>query len=284
MIANRPVSSGPMVAIGGAEDRTSELVILKQVFALSPAHSNEVTVIAAASSIPDQILPVYKAAFERLGASRVNVLAMQDRQQAFDPEAMRLIERSGIIFFTGGDQLRLTSAIGGSPVLRAIRERSRAGAVVAGTSAGAAALPDTMISSGAAGDALRKDAVNMASGLGLVRGLMIDSHFLARGRFSRLMEVGATNPEYLGVGLGEDAAVIIHSNRILEAIGPGHVIIIDSRKLARSNIAALSMGEPVFIENMIVHSLISGHGFDIEARRYLVADELSAALERENGL
>lgn len=195
-----------------------------------------------------------------------------------------MIERSGVIFFTGGDQLRLTNTIGDSPLLRTIRQRSRRNAVVAGTSAGAAALPDLMIYGGAAEEALHKGAVGITRGLGLVEGLFIDSHLLSRGRLSRLMEVGATNPEYLGVGLGEDAAVIIHDNRILEAIGPGHVIIIDSQKLASSNIATLAMGESVAIENMIVHALISGHGFDIEARRYLVAEELSAVLERENGL
>lgn len=288
MTAHRPVPSesdsssagpGPVVAIGGAEDRTSDLAILRQVFSLVPKGNDEVTVIAAASSIPDQILPVYEAAFERLGASQVHSLAMQERRKAADPEAVHLIERSGLIFLTGGDQLRLTSVIGGSPVLQAIRERSMAGAVVAGTSAGAAALPGTMIYGGAVGDALRKGAVNMASGLGLVRGLMIDSHFLARGRFSRLMEVGATNPGRLGVGIGEDAAVIIHSNRILESIGPGHVIILDSRDMASSNIATLSIGEPVSVENMVIHALVSGHGFDINARRYLVADELAAALK-----
>lgn len=293
MTAHRTVSSGldapsagsasarpgPVVAIGGAEDRTSDLAILRQVFALAPGGNDEVVVIAAASAIPDQVLPVYKAAFERLGASRVHGLAMQDRQQAADPQAVRLINRSGVIFLTGGDQLRLTSALGGSPVLKAIRECLMAGAVVAGTSAGAAALPGTMIYGGAIGDALRKGAVNMAAGLGLVRGLMIDSHFLARGRFSRLLEVCATSPGKLGVGIGEDAAVIIHSSRILEAIGPGHVIILDSRNLVSSNIAMLSMGEPLSIENMVIHALISGHGFDIEARRYLVADALAAVLK-----
>lgn len=150
---------------------------------------------------------------------------------------------------------------------------------MAGTSAGAAAMPGTMIYNGAATDALRKGAVNMTFGLGLVDGLIIDSHFLERGRFTRLMEVGATNPEYLGVGLGEDAAVIIHHNQILEAIGPGHVVLIDSRDLASSNIADLRMGEAVAVENMILHAMVSGHGFDVEARRYLAPSELKALLE-----
>lgn len=278
MTSRPPAVCGHIVAIGGAEDRSSELAILKRVFELAPEDNHEVAVIATASSIPEQVLPSYEAAFERLGATQVHALDIQDRQQAADADNAHLIKRSGVIFFTGGDQLRLTTVLGGSATLRAIRERLRAGAVVAGTSAGAAAMPSTMIYNGSASDALRKGAVNMTFGLGFVRGMIIDSHFLERGRFTRLMEVGASNPEQLGVGLGEDAAVIIYPNRILETIGPGHVIIIDSRDLASSNIAELEMGEPVAIENMILHAMVSGHGYDLDARRYLVAEELKAVL------
>ncbi|MCA1769158.1 MAG: cyanophycinase [Halomonas sp.] len=271
-------ASGHLVAIGGAEDRTSDLEILKNVFALAPEGNREVAVIATASGIPKQVLPEYEAAFSRLGASQVHLLEIRDRQEAADADTVRLLERSGIIFFTGGDQLRLTNVLGGSPALKAVRKRLQEGAVVAGTSAGAAAMPGTMIYNGAAADALRKGAVNMTSGLGFVDGLIIDSHFLERGRFTRLMEVGASNPEHLGVGLGEDAGVIIHPHGILEAIGPGHVILIDSLDLASSNIADLDMGKPVAVEHMILHALVSGHGFDVEARRYLEPDELDAAL------
>ncbi|QNI03938.1 cyanophycinase [Halomonas sp. SH5A2] len=271
-------ASGHLVAIGGAEDRTSDLEILKNVFALASEGNREVAVIATASGIPKQVLPEYEAAFSRLGASQVHLLEIRDRQEAADADTVRLLEQSGIIFFTGGDQLRLTNVLGGSPALKAVRKRLQEGAVVAGTSAGAAAMPGTMIYNGAAADALRKGAVNMTSGLGFVDGLIIDSHFLERGRFTRLMEVGASNPEHLGVGLGEDAGVIIHPHGILEAIGPGHVILIDSLDLASSNIADLDMGEPVAVEHMILHALVSGHGFDVEARRYLVPDELGAAL------
>jgi len=278
MASQHPEAPGRIVAIGGAEDRTSDLDILREVFALAPEGHDEVSVIATASGIPDEVLPDYEAAFSRLGASRVHLLGIRDRKQAAEADTVRLIEQSGVIFFTGGDQLRLTNVLGGSPVLKAIRQRLREGAVVAGTSAGAAAMPGTMIYNGAAADALRKGAVNMTFGLGFVDGLIIDSHFLERGRFTRLMEVGASNPEHLGVGLGEDAGVIIHPHGILEAIGPGHVILIDSQDLASSNIANLSMGEPVAIEHMILHALVSGHGFDVEARRYLVPHELGAML------
>jgi len=271
-------TSGSLVAIGGAEDRTSDLEILKKVFALAPDDNQEVAVIATASGIPDQVLPEYEAAFLRLGASQVHSLGIRNRQEAADADTVRLIKQSGVIFFTGGDQLRLTNILGGSPVLKAVQQRLKEGAVVAGTSAGAAAMPGTMIYNGAAADALRKGAVNMTFGLGFVDDLIIDSHFLARGRFTRLMEVGASNPGHLGVGLSEDAGVIIHPHGILEAIGPGHVILIDSQDLASSNIADLAMGEPVAIEHMILHALVSGHGYNVETRRYLGPADLDAVL------
>ncbi|WP_435101295.1 cyanophycinase [Arhodomonas sp. AD133] len=271
---NVAATRGPLVAIGGAEDKTSELEVLTRVFTLAPEGEEEITLIATASGEPEEVLPVYQAAFDRLGADRVHALDIRERQDAANARNVRLVQTSGCIFFTGGDQLRLTNVLGGSPMLGAIRERLDAGAVVAGTSAGAMALTATMIYDGAAADALHKGAVKMTAGLGLVDGLIIDSHFLERGRFTRLMEVGATNPEHLGVGLGEDAAVIVHANGTLEAVGPGHVIIIDSRGMASSNVAELSMGEPVAVENMVMHALISGHGFDVGARRYLVPDAL----------
>lgn len=278
MASNPPTPRGHLVAIGGAEDKTSELEILRRVFSLAPEGKTEVAVLATASGIPDDVLPTYRSAFERLGANRVHGLDVRHREQAADATNVGVVDQCGVVFFTGGDQLRLTHALGGSPLLDAIRRSYMGGAVIAGTSAGAVALSSTMIYDGAAADALRKGAVKMTSGLGLVEGMVIDSHFLERGRFTRLMEVGATNPEHLGIGLGEDAAVIIHADRILEAVGSGHVIVVDSRDLASSNVAEIRDGEPVAVENVIMHALISGHGYDIDQRCYLGPDELNTSL------
>ncbi len=275
--AGRP---GYLVAIGGAEDKSQELIILKRVLELAPGETLDVVVIGTASGIPDQVLPTYRDAFTRAGARCVHTLDIRRRSDAGEAEHLEVIRRAEAIFFTGGDQLRLTHVLGGSPLLEAIRERYEAGAVVAGTSAGAVALSTTMIYNGAAVDALRKGGVHMASGLDFVDGLVIDSHFLARGRFTRLMEVGAANPEQLGVGLAEDAAVVIHPNRILEAVGSGHVILVDSRDVMSSNITEQEEGEPVAVENMIFHALIDGHGFDVDARRYLAPAELRMRLQR----
>lgn len=275
MRSEESAPQGTLVAIGGAEDKTSDLEILKRVFSLAPEGNQEVAVLATASGIPDEVFPAYETAFERLGAPEVHYLDVRTREDARKQENADIVDRCGIIFFTGGDQLRLTNVLGGSEVLDAIRRRLHDGAVVAGTSAGAAAMSATMIYNGAASDALRKGAVKMSSGLSFVEGIVIDSHFLERGRFTRLMEVGATNPEYIGIGLGEDAGVIIHDGTVLEAIGPGHVIVVDSRNLESSNVAEISDGEPVAVENVTMHALISGYGYDVANRRYLSMEDLT---------
>lgn len=274
----KPVARGHVVAIGGAEDKTSELEILRHVFSLAPGGNSDVAVLATASGVPDEVLPVYKDAFERVGASRVHCLDVRSREDARRKQNVEIVRSCGTIFFTGGDQLRLTNVLGGSPLLQAIRMRYAENAVVAGTSAGAAAMSATMIYDGAASDALRKGAVKMSSGLAFVEGIVIDSHFLERGRFTRLMEVGATNPEYIGVGLGEDAGVIVHDGQILEAIGSGHVIVVDSCDLRSSNVAEIADGQPVAVEHVVMHALISGCGYHIRERRYLRAHELKTVV------
>lgn len=267
--------NGRLVAIGGAEDKESDLEILRRVLSLAPEDNREVAVIATASGIPDEIFPVYEEVFSRIGAKRMHRIDVRTREDAREDHHIETVERCGTIFFTGGDQLRLTNVLGGSPLLEAIRASHEKGAVVAGTSAGAAAMSTTMIYNGQAADALRKGAVRMSSGLGFVEDIIIDSHFLERGRFTRLMEVGATNPEYIGVGLGEDSAVIFHPGGVLEAIGSGHVIIVYSRDIRSSNVAELNDGEPVALEHVIMHALISGYGYDVPNQRYISATELA---------
>ena len=269
---------GYLVAIGGAEDKTSESQILKKVFSLAPEGELEVAVLATASGIPEDVFPQYDDVFTNLGAAKVHHLDVRSREDAGKEEHAEVIGRCGTIFFTGGDQLRLTNILGGSPLLEAIRDRRAKGAVVAGTSAGAAAMSATMIYNGAAADALRKGAVKMSSGLAFVEGVVIDSHFLERGRFTRLMEVGATNPEYIGLGLGEDAAVVVHKGRFLEAVGRGHVVVVDSSNLLSSNVAEISDGEAVAVEHVVMHALISGCGYDIQERRFLQPEELETEI------
>lgn len=264
---------GPLIAIGGAEDKTSESEILRSVLVLSGKSAPSVGVITTASSIPEDVFEGYRGVFERLGASKVLDVRIRDRADANDPKFVEMIERSDVIFISGGDQMRLTYIFGGSSALAAIRHRHAEGVTVAGTSAGAACQSGTMVYGGAANDSLRKGAVKMSAGFGLVEGVIIDTHFLERGRFSRLMEVGATNPEYLGVGLGEDAAVLFDEDHIL-AFGRGHVIIVDSSETTGSNVFELTDGEPVSVHNVKMHALVKGYGYRLSDRKVLSPEDL----------
>ncbi len=270
-------ATGPLIAIGGAEDKTSGAVILNRVVSKAPSKRKSVGVITTASSIPDEVFDGYRTIFERLGATVIHDIRIRERAEADDPENVRRIEDCDVIFLSGGDQMRLTNILGASDALDAIRRRHREGAVLAGTSAGAACMSSTMVYGGPADDALRKGAVKMSAGLGFADGVIIDTHFLERGRFSRLMEVGATNPEHLGIGLGEDAAVEFLDDDTIEVFGPGHVVIVDSSGITRSNVFELYDGEAVTVHNVVMHALIDGYGFRISMRRVLSPGELKSS-------
>lgn len=269
-------SRGPLVAIGGAEDKASEASILRKVLSLAAVPEPVVGVVTTASSIPDEVFAGYEAAFAKLGAAEALDIRVRTRLDAGSESFVEMIRRSDVLFISGGDQMRLTNILGASAALAAIRARHGEGAVVAGTSAGAACQSRTMVYGGPADDSLRKGAVKMSAGFGLVEGVIIDTHFLERGRFSRLMEVGAANPEYLGVGLGEDAAVMFDAD-LIRVFGPGHVILVDSSRITGSNVFDLADGEAVSVQNVIMHALVDGYGYSLKDRRVLGPDELRAA-------
>ncbi|MBK1696365.1 cyanophycinase [Rhodovibrio salinarum] len=276
MSAHLAQAPGCLVAIGGAEDKTSARAVLRHVLKLTGVLDPTVAVLATASQIPELVLPMYHEAFRGLGVQRVHTLDVRTRHAANAPAAVAQVEAADVIFMTGGDQLRLTYVLGGTTLLDAIRRRHAAGAVIAGTSAGAAAMSRTMIYDGDAAASMHKGNVKMTSGLGFVRGVVIDSHFVQCGRFTRLMEVGAANPERLGLGLGEDTAVVVHPDRVLEAVGTGHVIVVDSWSIDHSNVAEIAQGDAITVSNVTVHALTAGLGFDMETRRVLPPDMLLA--------
>jgi len=270
----QPVRKGKLIAIGGAEDKASATSILERVLKCSHKPEPRVGVITTASSIPEEVFEGYREVFARLGAGEIMDIRIRERKDAADKAKIEMIANSDVIFISGGDQMRLTSILGGSKVLEAIRRRREQGAVVAGTSAGAACMSSTMIYGGQANDSLRKGAVRMSAGLSFAEGVIIDSHFLERGRFSRLMEVGATNPEYIGVGIGEDAAIRFVNSHTIEAFGPGHVVIVDSSQITGCNVFDLNDGEAVSVQNVIMHALVDGYGYSIAERRVLAPGEI----------
>ena len=268
-------AKGALVAIGGAEDKTSDADILRRVLTLSAREAPVVGVITTASSIPDEVFTGYRGVFSKIGASEVLDIRIRSRKDAEADSFVEMIERSDVIFLSGGDQMRLTNILGASRALNTVRTRRADGAVIAGTSAGAACQSRTMVYGGPADDCLRKGAVKMTAGFGLVDDVIMDTHFLERGRFSRLMEVGATNPELLGVGLGEDAAVLF-DGPLMRVFGPGHVILIDSSRITSSNVFDLVDGDAVSVQNVIMHALVDGYAYSITDRRVLSPDELRA--------
>ncbi len=261
---------GILVAVGGNEDKENDLDVLRKITSLVGRSDPTIEVITAASNTPIKLGEVYLRAFKKIGITNARVMHIRNREEANNPEYMGRIKKADIIFFTGGDQLKITSILGGSDLLHEIKRRYfNETCVVAGTSAGATAMPDTMIYGGESAEALCKGAVHMTAGVGLVKRMVIDSHFIKRGRFSRLMEVVACNPGFIGLGLGEDTGVIIRNGHIVEAIGNGLVVIFDGHGIKYTNITSLKDGEAISVEGVLVHTLAKGHGYNIWTREYL---------------
>ncbi len=265
----RLIPKGTLVAIGGNEDKTTELEVLRTICSLPEGGADVIEIVPAASRVPKEAAGQYIEPFQKLGCSRVRVMDLGTRDAANDPALVKRIVDADVVFFTGGDQLRLTNFLGGSRVLATLKGHYQRGGVVAGTSAGAAAMSGAMIYQGRAGQAMRKGTVQMTPGLGLLPSVVVDSHFTQRGRFGRLLEVVTGNPGVIGLGLDEDSAVVVRDGARLEAIGSGAVVIIDGHDMRYSNITQVRMGRAIAEEGILVHTLTRGHGYHIEERRYL---------------
>ncbi|MFN2364640.1 MAG: cyanophycinase [Halarsenatibacteraceae bacterium] len=267
---------GLLVAIGGREDKEDDLEILSTLVSLVEAEVPKIEIITTATNFPEETGQEYIAAFSRGGDSSVGILNIDSREAAGNSEFLERIKAADIIFFTGGDQLRITSILAGSPIIDEIKRRYlEERCIIAGTSAGAAAMSRTMIYGGDSSEALQKGAVNLGDGIGLIDNIIIDTHFVERGRFSRLMQVLSINPVNLGIGLGEDAGIIIEKGHIIKAIGNGLVVIFDGQDLKYSNVADIRYDEAIAMENLIVHTIVDGHGYDLRARKYLRPGDLS---------
>ena len=194
---------GILVAVGGNEDKRRNLEVLRTMVELMDKSKLIIELITTASCEPQEMGEKYTKAFNKLDISNIGLMHIKTRNEANDPKIVKRIMKANLIYFTGGDQLRITSILGGSPVLNTIKKKYyEEKCVVGGTSAGASAMPDTMIYEGESPEALFKGEVQMTAGIGLVKNVVIDSHFIKRGRFSRLMEAVTTNPEPIGLGLG----------------------------------------------------------------------------------
>ena len=266
---------GTVIVIGGAEDKVRERVILARFVKLAGGHDARIAVISTASSLGPLAGEMYRRVFGELGAAEVHPIHTTTRAQCSDPIAVRTVREATGIFLTGGNQLRLSSTIGGTPLAQAITRRHREGAVVAGTSAGASAMSTHMVAFGASGATPKQRMVQMAAGLGILPGVIIDQHFEQRNRLGRLLAIIASNPSLLGIGVDEDTAGVVGPDRVLEVIGRRSVTIIDGAN-SETDAWEVKAYRPLMISNVILHSLPSGYRFDLERRERLSAPMLRA--------
>lgn len=274
---------GKLIIIGGAVDKGSftetdldknvannlnffETGILKRILNESKHKSeSRIEVITTASKIPREIGPEYVKALHYLGAQNVDVLHIEKREQASEPEIIARLKMADVVMFTGGDQLRLTSILGGTVFHDILLDKyHHEDFIYAGTSAGAAAASNNMIYQGSSSEALLKGEVKITSGLGLIDGVIIDTHFVQRGRIGRLFQAVVGNPKVLGIGLGEDTGLLIKNNTEMEAIGSGLVILVDGREIKDTNLTQVELGQPISINHLVTHVMSKYDTFDLK--------------------
>ena len=257
---------GWIVPIGGAENKGESPSILQRFVEISGGGSAEILVIPTASQLAETG-PRYQRLFGELGARRVDVLDFDTRRDCQESNRLDRIERASGIFFTGGNQLRLSTILGGTPAAKLIRERNAAGITVGGTSAGASILSEHMIGFGKEGSSPQADSVRLAPGLGLTNRFVIDQHFRQRDRLGRLVAALAYNPFAIGIGLDEDTAAFIGPDNTLEVEGSGAVTVVDADELTFSSMADVREDEPVCLLGLKVHILVAGATFNLHTRK-----------------
>jgi cyanophycinase len=256
---------GWIVPIGGAENKENDRRVLARFVAVSGGADADIVVIPTASRL-NETGPRYEKLFRELGAARVSVMDFDTRRDCREPNRLRRLEEASGIFFTGGNQLRLTTLLGGTPIATMIRKRNAAGATVGGTSAGASILSEHMIAFGDEGSSVISGSVRLAPGLGLTNRFVIDQHFRERDRLGRLITALAYNPFAIGIGLDEDTAVFIGPDETLEVEGSGGVTIVDATDATFSSMDTVSEGQPICMLGLQVHILVAGATFNLRSR------------------
>jgi cyanophycinase len=271
--------AGPIMLIGGAEDKLRGRQILKRFVKLAGGPEASIAIVATASEISEQALQLYEGLFLELGVASVTGLRPQERPQADQPQAAAQLAQATGVFLTGGNQLRLTSIVAGTRLHQGLHLAHDRGAVIAGTSAGASALASHMMAFGQPGATPRHGHVQTAAGLGLVEGTIVDQHFEQRTRLGRLLSAIAQSPSLIGLGLDEDTCAIVHSNHAMEVIGRGAVTVVDGSHM-ETDAYRLRGRRPMMVSGAQLHSIPSGFWFDLRARA-LFHDEAEAPSERE---
>lgn len=291
-------AKGKLIAIGGAEDKGTSLEkgeiqpinlnffergILRRILQESGGASSRIEIITTASMIPYEVGDNYMDAFGKIGCTNVGVMHIRNRADVANAEHLDRLRKCNAVMFSGGNQLRLSSIFGGTTFLEICLSRfaEEEHFVIAGTSAGAMAMSNTMIYEGNAAMAHLKGEVKITTGLGFMDDVIFDSHFEKRGRFGRLAQAVAANPSCIGIGLGEDTGMLITGSNKMEAIGSGLVIIVDGHDIRHCNIADIPDGNPISIENLKVHFCEKGNGYLVNERQFLPEATIGALVAKQ---
>lgn len=268
-----PKRAGRLLVIGGAEDPDEEhMRILPHLVEMAGGKRARVVVCSSPSSDPEEKVRTYEKLFRKIGVAEVAGAAIAERPDAYRPELVEAVERATAVFVTGGDQLRLTAHVAGTPFGDCLRERLFGdGLVVAGTSAGAAAMSSVMIIGGPAEGTVRREDVSLAPGLGLWRDTVVDTHFNQRGRVHRLLAIFAHNPQVLGVGIDENTALELEPGTRFRVVGAGAVMVFNGR-VTHTNAPDAGDEETLALTDSLVHVLPEGYGFDLRSKRPILPD------------
>lgn len=291
-------AKGKLLAIGGAEDKGTdlesgqihrnnlnffELGILRRIVEETGGSDSRIEVITTASMIPIEVGKNYQSAFGKIGCTNIGVMNIRNRAEVMESDHFERISNCKAVMFSGGNQLRLTTIFGGTPFLDKLMQRywEEPDFLIAGTSAGAMAMSNTMIYEGNATRAHLKGEVKITTGLGFIDDVIIDSHFEKRGRFGRLAQAVASNPSAIGIGLGEDTGLLITDGNRMEAIGSGMVMIVDGHDIRHSNIADIPDGCPISIENLKVHICEKGNGYLLHEKKFVAEIVENAGIKKQ---
>lgn len=278
---DKPV--GKIIAIGGSEDKGEnweandiaeesvhffELGILRRILDELRGTDSVIEVVTTASRIPEEVGAVYREAFWKLGCRNVGIIDVRNAAQAREQQYEERISRADGVLFSGGDQLRLVNIFRGTKFIETVKNRYRTEPfVIAGTSAGAMAMGEIMIFRGSSSEALLKGELKITAGFGFLPDVMIDTHFIRRNRFGRLIQSVANHPMNIGLGLGEDTAVIVTEGNLLETIGSGLVVVVDGHEIKSTDMAQAPHGRPITLEHVVLHILASQSCYHLDDRR-----------------
>ncbi len=275
---------GTLVLIGGAEDKGEDnkpdisqyseafepLEILSHLLSQGGGDCS-VEVITTASTVPREIGQDYQEAFRKVGFEKIGLMHIATREEARKEQYLERLSRAGVVFFTGGDQFRLSTLLGGTGVELLLKQRyqEEKNFVLAGTSAGAMVMSRVMLYEGHRTEALLKGDVKTASGLGLLEGCIVDTHFIKRGRIGRLTQAVITNPSCIGIGLGEDTALVVKEGNRMECLGSGMVVILDPADMKHTNVHYAENNTPLCVEHLVMHILARGSAYLLKERQFV---------------